>query len=461
MFNTAAFNGWDRSLTRKLCRRLFGMRSACTHALVGCVALVVPAPLLGQTFVDVPLDYWAYTQIETAAANGITSGCGGGKYCPLAAVNRAQMAVFLERGMHGGDFSPPAAKGNVFLDVGSTDFAASFIEQLFFDGITSGCGNNKYCPGAAVTRAQMSVFLLRAKHGAGYSPPAATGMFSDVPLNYWAVHWIEQLAREGITGGCGGGKFCPEATVSRDQMAVFLVRTFPMPIPPPLNAAVGGLWFGTTTISGQGVFELLGFVAENGKAYFLQEDGLIYWGTVRSSGSQITATFDGAGVQGWPLWDGSIGGKGTGSGTIQARASLAASVVFTTTANNTTTSAISLTYDQQYEDDSSLLLIAGDYVDALGVHLGVLTIASNGKIYHKDPATGCVVNGRLSIINPSFNMYDLQFTYSGCTGEDAIFNGADFRGLAAYDGLYAELVALVQGSVSGTPYPDIFAFVRQ
>jgi len=72
----------------------------------------------------------------------------------------------------------------------------------------------------------MAVFLLRAKHGSGYSPPAATGVFSDVPLSYWAVHWIEQLAAEGITAGCGGGNYCPENQVTRDQMAVFLVRTF-------------------------------------------------------------------------------------------------------------------------------------------------------------------------------------------------------------------------------------------
>jgi len=47
-----------------------------------------------------------------------------------------------------------------------------------------------------------------------------------VPLNYWAVHWIEQLAAENITAGCGNGNYCPDATVTRDQMAVFLVRTF-------------------------------------------------------------------------------------------------------------------------------------------------------------------------------------------------------------------------------------------
>jgi hypothetical protein len=114
----------------------------------------------------------------------------------------------------------------VFLDVGAGDFAAAWIEQLAADGITAGCGGGNYCPGNQVTRDQMAVFLLRAKYGSGYSPPAPSGDFNDVPANYWAAAWIEQLAAEGITSGCGNGNYCPEAPVTRDQMAVFLVRTF-------------------------------------------------------------------------------------------------------------------------------------------------------------------------------------------------------------------------------------------
>ena len=128
--------------------------------------------------------------------------------------------------MNGSGFSPPAATGNVFLDVGAGDFAASFIEQLASDGITAGCGGNNYCPDAEVTRDQMAVFLLRAKYGSSYSPPPATGIFADVDSSFWAVHWIEALAAEGITAGCGNGNYCPESTVTRDQMAIFLVRTF-------------------------------------------------------------------------------------------------------------------------------------------------------------------------------------------------------------------------------------------
>jgi len=178
------------------------------------------------TFDDVAAGHWAFSFIEALRESGITRGCGNGNYCPEAPVTRAQMAVFLERGMHGRDFVPSAPSGNVFLDVGVDDFAASFIEQLYADGITAGCGNNNYCPTAEITRDQMAVFLLRAKHGSSYSPPPATGIFADVDQGNWAVHWIEQLAVEGITAGCGGGNYCPDAEVTRDQMAVFLVRTF-------------------------------------------------------------------------------------------------------------------------------------------------------------------------------------------------------------------------------------------
>jgi len=180
---------------------------------------------LGQ-FADAPPGSFAFSFIEALSRAGITAGCGGNNYCPMAPVTRAQMAVFLERGMNGSAFSPPPASGNVFLDVGAQDFAASFIEQLATDGITAGCGNNNYCPTAEITRDQMAVFLLRAKYGSAYSPLPATGVFNDVPLGHWAGNWIEQLAAEGITAGCGNGNYCPDAVVTRDQMAVFLVRTF-------------------------------------------------------------------------------------------------------------------------------------------------------------------------------------------------------------------------------------------
>jgi len=193
-----------------------------------------PVTKTSTTFSDVPFNYWALNFVERLYGAGITGGCGTNPviYCPEATVTRAQMAIFLLRGMHGSSYAPPAVADNTnFGDVSTTYWAAAWIKQLAAEGITGGCGTGIYCPEGAVTRAQMAVFLLRSKHGASYSPPAAGGStgFTDVAPAYWAGAWIKQLVAEGITAGCGSGTYCPESPVTRAQMAVFLVRTFNLP----------------------------------------------------------------------------------------------------------------------------------------------------------------------------------------------------------------------------------------
>ncbi|HMZ08556.1 MAG TPA: S-layer homology domain-containing protein, partial [Anaerolineales bacterium] len=99
------------------------------------------------------------------------------------------------------------------------------------EGYTSGCGNGNYCPEDSVTRAQMAIFLLKATNGSSYTPPsvgASTG-FNDVATDHWAAAWIKQLAADGITSGCAAGLYCPDNPVTRDQMAVFLVKAFQLP----------------------------------------------------------------------------------------------------------------------------------------------------------------------------------------------------------------------------------------
>ena len=185
----------------------------------------------GGIFQDVPPGYWAEEAIYKIYNAGITTGCSQNplRYCPENPTNRTQMAVFLGRAIHGSSFIPPTPTG-IFDDVPVSYWAADWIEQFYNDGITSGCSTNplRYCPESSVTRAQMAIFLLRAKHGSSYIPPLAEGIFEDVPVTYWAADWIEQLYQEGITTGCTTNplRYCPENTVTRAQMAVFLVRTF-------------------------------------------------------------------------------------------------------------------------------------------------------------------------------------------------------------------------------------------
>ena len=180
-------------------------------------------------FEDVPGSNLFHADVEALFRSAVSAGCGGGNYCPTAAVTRAQMAVFLLKGLYGASYVPPPATGALFADVPANAFAANWIEQLQAEGITGGCGAGNYCPDAVVTRAQMAVFLLKARHGTAYSPPSCTGVFVDVPCApapAFAVDWIEELAAEGITAGCGGKAYCPDSATLRGSMATFLVRTF-------------------------------------------------------------------------------------------------------------------------------------------------------------------------------------------------------------------------------------------
>jgi hypothetical protein len=81
----------------------------------------------------------------------------------------------------------------------------------------------------------MAIFLERAMNWPGaFTPPPASGtVFNDVPIDHWAAAWIEQLATDGITGGCSINPplYCPDNPVTRAQMAVFLVRAFNLPMP--------------------------------------------------------------------------------------------------------------------------------------------------------------------------------------------------------------------------------------
>src|SRR5262249_54468525 len=116
-------------------------------------------------------------------------------------VLREQMAVFLEKAAHGSDYVPPPCKG-VFPDVPCPSTFANWIEQLAADGITGGCAGGNFCPTAPVIRQQMSVFLLKMKKGSSYRPPDCTGVFQDVACPSLFAPWVEELYHEGITGGC-------------------------------------------------------------------------------------------------------------------------------------------------------------------------------------------------------------------------------------------------------------------
>jgi hypothetical protein len=92
--------------------------------------------------------------------------------------------------------------------------------------VVSGCGGGNYCPADPVTREQMAVFVLRTLDPTLAPPACTTPIYADVPATGLFCPWIEELTRRNVVGGCGGGNYCPFAVVTREQMGVFISGTF-------------------------------------------------------------------------------------------------------------------------------------------------------------------------------------------------------------------------------------------
>ena len=182
---------------------------------------------VGDSFGDVPRGSPFSRFTETVLHRGVTGGCGGSSFCPGAPTTRAQMAPFLLVAAVGAGYTPRTCfEPPLFADVPSVDPFCRWIEELARRGVTSGCGGGNYCPNDPVSREQMAVFLLRTLDPALSPPACTTPVFGDVPASSPFCRWIEELVRRGVTAGCGGGNYCPTQAVTREQMAAFLTTTF-------------------------------------------------------------------------------------------------------------------------------------------------------------------------------------------------------------------------------------------
>jgi len=110
------------------------------------------------SFQDLSWTHWARNWIEGLYQAGLTSGYPDGTYRPENPVTRAEMAVFLLGGM---GISPPAMDGShPFSDIAG-HWAEAYIEELYDQGVTGGYPDGTYRPQNNVTRAEMAIFLLK------------------------------------------------------------------------------------------------------------------------------------------------------------------------------------------------------------------------------------------------------------------------------------------------------------
>jgi len=204
--------------------------------------------LHATTFQDVNGTHPLWRYVEGFFAKGITTGCAVNpmRYCPDRGVTRAEMAVFLLRSMHADDptpYEPKDVDPDPFADVPAAgkDWMEPWIEQFYALGVTTGCGVSGtqllFCPERGVTRAEMAVFMLRAKGITPVDDPSNPFIDVPVPGKAWMEPWIETFYNEGYTTGCGTaphGKllYCPERGANRAEMATFIDRIFGFSILP-------------------------------------------------------------------------------------------------------------------------------------------------------------------------------------------------------------------------------------
>lgn len=210
------------------------MRNSITWVSLVLATLLIPATVSAVPqgdgygpFVDTD---GSIHEADVAAlwAAGLTVGCAPWRYCPEEPVTRGQMAAFLNRALELDNAGPAP-----FVDIDASPFFGD-ISAIAAADITRGCSVERFCPEAAVTRAQLATFLVRALG----LPPAERDWFSDDDGD---VHEsdINALASAGLTRGCGTDRFCPHRPVTRQEMASFLARAFSL-APPAVMPEIPG-----------------------------------------------------------------------------------------------------------------------------------------------------------------------------------------------------------------------------
>jgi glucose/arabinose dehydrogenase len=178
----------------------------------------------GQTQRDLQGVYvfadYCFGTISTIAANGTTATLRLDTSALISSFGESESGELYMTDRKGGLYRVVAPE---FSDIATSPFLDA-IHWLVYEGLTAGCSATRFCPTASVTREQMAIFLDRALD----LPATATDAFSD-DEGLTGEAAINRLYAAGITAGCTPTRFCPTASVTREEMAVFLDRALDLP----------------------------------------------------------------------------------------------------------------------------------------------------------------------------------------------------------------------------------------
>lgn len=148
--------------------------------------------------------HWSEKNIDFVSARGLLNGTSANTFSPNAPTTRAQLWTVLAR----------QADADLTGGANWYEKAQAWAKEK---GISDGAN-----PNGTINRAQMVTMLWRAM-----GQPAAGGSasFADVPADNYYAQAVAWAVENGITAGVGNGRFDPNSTCTRAQIAAFLARS--------------------------------------------------------------------------------------------------------------------------------------------------------------------------------------------------------------------------------------------
>ena len=178
-----------------------------------------PSPTPTITFKDVPNNHYAKDEIYYLAERNILNGVGQNKFGLGQGLTRWQAVLLINRARNVSEENRPDPG---FTDVPKTHRYYNAIAAAVEEGLFKGTSATKFQPDKILTRSEMAEVLQRIYK---FPAPSSNHPFTDVKKGDWFADSVARLYASGITGGVTATKFDPNATIKREQFAVFLVRS--------------------------------------------------------------------------------------------------------------------------------------------------------------------------------------------------------------------------------------------
>ncbi|MFD2705208.1 S-layer homology domain-containing protein [Salibacterium lacus] len=181
-------------------------------------ALFTSTAAAADDFSDMGSNFWAGSEIEYLAEEGIISGYEDGTFRPGEPVTRSQAASMITEAFHLETTDRPEAD---FTDIGPGYYAYETAAAVQDEGIING-NNGRFMPNDFLTRGQMAAVLNRASEEIAYEGNQTS--FEDMEDGDVFYEDVQAIASHDITTGYADGTFGPNDDTTRAQFSVFLAR---------------------------------------------------------------------------------------------------------------------------------------------------------------------------------------------------------------------------------------------